>query len=1312
MSVTKDDLYYINQQQIEPEVNERIANNTLLYPIAKAFLEKFPQYYDIIKTYENSVESIADIVGKDSILNCYINVDNESFVNFKCWIDNVHIFSPDSREAAAYSNFGYVPTPNIALATKGLYSAIIIGDINYSYTIYHKQTVFNSYLDLVASVQDNGSNTSYKSKIPNGYIVNMPIPIGCKWCALHHYDQSTLIKSGEEMKSMYGYFIVDGFLRYIIPIYKKPFNKPIVVKNNFEEQLARTEVLYTKGYEYENSYYMVGAMVIPKSAHTGRGGDKASPPDFGFSLQFNHPTMNAESTFGGKRSHKLFNFVPIKFLFCAFGCLTDEEMIHYICPQMNDFGLINTIAYACLQGYKHREAVHNASIKLKSDANYIIYDEPMTEFTAKYIIGIIILSDKTKQELLEKANKDENDFKILVVQTVTTIFNERFMPAVGDPESGIKTDRNVAICVELGSIIQRLYHIGYGLEASQDKASLTNRRIRNGQQMSREFKAFHNVRLREIQMEVTKVFLEHKNPSQLNSILATRMETMAKNISIDQSRSLINAFKGTSKEQSKLRTELITCKNQSFVWNHLREIVITSELKSVGASVSWAQRTVHQSEMFFICPSQTPEGGGQTGRFKTPTLYTYITLATKTNRALDVIQNDKNYVGSIDKHGHPESLFTIRVNGSVAGYIEEFEPVEELYNTLMNARAENKIDIDTTIVLDRNTSSLDVWTDTGRIVSPFVRVSSCFDVKLVTNGNNGKGKDGNKGDGNGSDGNGGISIDGFQLSGEITIKPEFAKWLSDCAVNIEKYDEGLSKRFIEYMDPEMAINNAVIAPSIEEFYKKPTIFTHIALPNHLHGIVISIVPGPTLNNGVRAAYLTNHVKQAIGPVLRYPQLKYVGENNILIAPQIPIVRPCTYDYLHMDETPIGQNILVAFMQFKYNQEDAVILNQASVEAGFLKIDSLVTKVCKIDKNDEEFKVPPAGTTLYGNVESYGKIDQATALPRNINDIFYQNDCLIAKITKTNEGISDTSILNEKPDGKYPVSANPRPLRCIVKNKIHEDNKIMKMALFGQYRVPIVGDKFNSEHAQKGTVGKIMAPETLPYTTTGLRPDLIFNPPAIFKRMTFGQIYLPTVAKIAALLGCPIDCTSYHTIRKDEDLCKILKQLGLDDAGYETMYDAVTGRPYKARIFFANHYWERQSHLVEQKLNIRNGGTRDPVTGQPTKGRKHGGGQAVDRMSFDAHVAAGICEIIRDTHLNQGSKIKIGICKRCHCTLGYLNRETNVWMCPRCGAHQDITIREVPPSSVLVTHIFNGLHIAIDYFDNIDQGDIQRELHPE
>lgn len=1275
------DLIDITNEPIPDENNPELARNTLLYPFAKAFLEKFPQHRDIIATYENSVESIADIVGKDLMINTYINMDDNMFANFKFWIDNVRIYSPDSLEAAKYSNFGYVPTPNIALATKGLYSCVIIGDINYSYTIYHRKKQFSNYLDLVNSFKANETNNTYKSKIENAYVVNMPIPIGCKWCSLNHYDPVTLIKTGEEMKSMYGYFIVDGFLRNIIPIYKNPFNKPIIVKNNFDEQMSRTEILYTKGYEYENSYHMVGAMVVPKSAHTGRGGASVSPPDFGFSLQFNHKSMYAENTFnmGVKRSKKLYNFVPIKFLFCAFGCVTDEEMIHYICPQMNDFGLINTISYACLQGYKHREAVQKANLKIKANSNYIIYEEPITEFTAKYVIGCIILSEKTKQDLLEKANKNENEFKLLVVQEVTGIFKECFMPAIGDPETGTKVDRNTAICVELGIIVKKLYLIGYGLEVSQDKAALTNRRIRNGQQMSREFKAFEGVRNREILFEVKKVFSECKEPNQINQVLGTRMQTMAKNISIDQSRSLINAFKGTSKEASKLRTDLMVPKNQAFVWNHIREIVISSSLKQQGATVSWEHRLVHQSEMFFICPTQTPEGGGQTGRYKTPTLYTYITLATKGLNVIKTVQDDKNYIASIRGHPHPESLFTIRMNGSVIGYIAEFEPVEQLYEKLMLARLDGTIDNDTSVILDRQLGQLDLWTDAGRIVSPFCIIKNCFDITIDKNA---------------------TAEDGLTLSGQITVKPEFKQYLSSAAVEIDKYDEGIKRGFFELLDPDMTIQNAVIASSMKEFYAKPLTFTHIALPNHLHGIIAAMVPAVNLNAGVRASYLTNHVKQAIGPTNRYPQLKYVNENHVLVAPQVPLVRPCTYNFVHMNETPFGNNIIVAFAQFKYNQEDAIIMNKASVEAGLLKIDSITTKLYKIDRNDEEFKIPPGGTVLNGNVDSYSKIDPATGLPAKVGEIFYQNDVLISKITKTADGVSDTSILNDQPDGKYPVSANPRPLRFVCKNKIHNNNKIMKMAIFGQYRVPIHGDKFNSEHAQKGTCGRIMPPELLPYTTTGVRPDVIFNPPAIFKRKTYGHVYLPTVAKIAALLGCPIDCTSYSTVRSDDELCALLQKLGLNDAGCETMFDPNTGRPYKCKIFLANHYWERQMHLVENKLNVRAGGNKDMVTGQPTKGKKHGGGQSFDRMAFDANVASGICELMRDIHLNQGSKIKIGICNRCHNTMGYLHKETNQWMCPRCGAHPDITIREVPPAANLVTHIFNGLHISVDYFDHI------------
>ena len=1279
-----NNLYNINNGKIKDEKNDRINENILLYPIAKAFLETYSQSYDIIRTYEQSIDAIPNIVGSESIINTSIKINDTTFAKFKFWIDGVKTFSPDSAEAYSLSNFGYVPTPNAALASKGLYSALLVGDINYSYTIFHKQSQYNSRLDIINAVKNAGLNNTFNNKIPKGYIVNIPIPIGSKWCSLRHYDDITLNKSGEEMKGLYGFFIVDGYIRYILPIFKKPFNKPIILKNNYDEQLSRTEVIYTKGYEYENSYYIIGAMVIQKSQHTGRGGVAASLPDFGFSLQLNDPTMNAEVSFGGKKSKKLINFVPIKYLFAAFGCVTDDEMIKYICPQMNDYGLINVIRQACLQGYKHREALKTAAIKHRVDQNYISYEEPLTEFTAKYIIGSIILNTETKQNFISKCKNNENEYKIFVVDTVTEILNEKFMPAVGDKSS---VDRNTAICVELGMIIKQLYLIGYGLESSQDKTSLTNRRIRNGQQIVREFKAFHGVRLREILAEVNTVFQSNKDIRQISEVLQTKMQTLAKNISIDQSRSLINAFKGTSKEQSKLHTELLQLKNQAFVWNKLREIVISSELKATGSTVSWDHRTVHQSDLYYICPTQTPESGSQTGRFKTPTLFTYITISTSGENILKIVSNAKGYIGSIKSLRNSSNLYVIRHNGSVIGYMEQFDPIENLYATLMNARRTGEIEVDATIVLNHTLGNLDLWTDTGRIVSPFVVVKNCFDIKYKIDKND-------------------------ELSGDVTIKKEFKQWLDECAVDIGKYHEGLRKGFIEYLCPEMAINNALIGPCMKEFLQKPTLYSHVALPSHIHGIIASLVPAINLNASVRTAYVTNHVKQAIGPILRYPQLKYIGENNILIGPQIPIVRPCNYNFLHMNETPIGNNVIVAFMQYKYNQEDAIIFNRASVERGLLKIDSLSTQEYKIDKNDEYYKVPSTGITLVGNPDSYSKLDPNTALPATVGEIFYQNDALIGKVVKTADGEIDKSILNERPDGKYPPSANARPLRCIVKNKIHNENKVVKKCVFGQYRVPIVGDKFNSEHAQKGTCGKIIDSELMPYSSTGIRPDIIFNPPTVFERKTYGHIYLSVVAKIAALLGCPIDCTPYHTIRDDDELIAILKELGLDDRGYETMYDAETGRPYKSRIFFSNHYWERQNHLVEQKLNVRNGGPKAMETGQSLKGRRNYGGQSSDRMSFDSHSAAGICELMRDLHLNQGSKIRIGICNRCHSMMGYYHREKKEWMCPRCGVHEDIIIRELPPASVLMNHIFNGLHVAIDYYDHMKTEDKCNNITPE
>lgn len=1283
-----NDLINISNSHVSSENNDRIERNTLLYPISKAFLEQYPQYSDMIDTFDQSVESMCKLINSDSVIDTVITCKNGYNINFKLNMKNVRMYTPDSIEAAKFSNYGYTPTPNFALATKKTYSAVMVADINFSI----------SHINVI-----NGQTSNeYTGIVKDGYCVNIPIPMGCKYCSLRKYDPRTLVKSAEDRKELYGYFIIDGFIRYILPIYKKPFNKPIILKNDYDEQLSRTEVLYTSGYEYENSYYTIGAMVIQKTASTGRSGRQGSLPDFGFSLMFNHPAMNTETVIAGKHSKKLINFIPIRFMFYAFGCNNDEDILKYICPGLNDFSLMNAICNACTRGYKHMEAIKLAELKIvKNDDDYIILEEPLTENIAKYIIGCIILNANTKKEILEKSKNSIILYKTYIIELVNDILNNRMMPGVKRDEN-----RNNAICLELGYIVSKLYYIGLGLESSQDKTSLTNRRIRIGQQLSREFKTFHNVRLRDIITDIKPVIEQHSSYNDLTQTISNRLLSLAKTISGNQSRSLINAFKGTSKEQSKLRTEILVPKNQIFVWNKLREIVISSELKVVGATVSWEHRTVHQSELFFICPTETPEAGSQTGRFKTPTIHTRVTLSSHNDNTTEMFKPDEESIKKLIKTS-PEfvtnvvsydTYYNIRINGSIVGFIPELDPVEKLYRKLMDARyLDDNIPIDCTIVLNNNNGSLDIWTDTGRLTSLFVVVNKTFDIKIGK-----KNKQEN------------VKLTDIN----IVVKKEFKEWIdmcnktpsllpssgtsSDTLSNTSSntpLNIGLKKNFIEYLCPDMAITNCVIAPSLSEFYENPILYTHIALPGSVHGIIAANIPCINMNAGVKAAYATNHVKQAIGVVNKYPQLDYPAEKNILLKPQAPLVSTCTYNYLNLSDYAYGTNVIIMFAQWRDNQEDCTIFNREFIEHGGLKIDSLHVEDYNIENNTEVFKLPNQNNKLIGNPDSYYKIDPQTALPSKVSEKFYTNDVLIAKINNTNGIEHDTSILNKIPDGKYPVTFENRPARCIIKSSIQDNNLLMKRVTFGNYRAPIVGDKANSEHCQKGTIGAIIDPDKMPYNSTGIRPDIIFNFPAIYKRKTYGHIYVSMLSLISALYGCPIDCTPYHTVRTTEELYELARKIGLDDNGYDTVYDPITGRPLKCRVFIGCHYWERQSHLVEQKLNIRNGGPIVIETGQPMKGRKHNGGQSSDRMSFDAHNAAGICEIIRDLHLNQGSQTTIGVCNICKSPFGYYNKENKRWVCPACGVHTEFTIKNVPPASVLMFNILNGLHIGIEYDEN-------------
>ena len=297
-------------------------------------------------------------------------------------------------------------------------------------------------------------------------------------------------------------------------------------------------------------------------------------------------------------------------------------------------------------------------------------------------------------------------------------------------------------------------------------------------------------------------------------------------------------------------------------------------------------------------------------------------------------------------------------------------------------------------------------------------------------------------------------------------------------------------------------------------------------------------------------------------------------------------------------------------------------------------------------------------------------------------------------------MTDRSSLNNKPDACHPREANTREIRVVCKDKIVEENQKYKMVSLGQRRTAICGDKFNSTNAQKGTIGRIYDTEKMPYTKSGLRPDIIFNPPSIFKRITFGQTFEAMLGKIAALLGCPIDATPYQTKRTQDEIDHICEKIGIDKYGYEDLYDPESGRKM-GKVFIGNLQMQRQQHLVENKLNIRNGeGDVDRITQLAVKGRKRSGGQSVDRMSVDSLISAGIAYVNQDIHINQGAKMTIAFCKNCHKQFTYMENNKKCWMCSGCGRSSEFIIKEVVPAENLINHILTGMHVCFEYKDDL------------
>jgi DNA-directed RNA polymerase beta subunit len=165
---------------------------------------------------------------------------------------------------------------------------------------------------------------------------------------------------------------------------------------------------------------------------------------------------------------------------------------------------------------------------------------------------------------------------------------------------------------------------------------------------------------------------------------------------------------------------------------------------------------------------------------------------------------------------------------------------------------------------------------------------------------------------------------------------------------------------------------------------------------------------------------------------------------------------------------------------------------------------------------------------------------------------------------------------------------------------------------------------------------------MPFTSRGVRPDIIFNPHGIPTRMTVGQFLESTSSKLGLQIGTFVDATGFTVSNRVGDLRQEMIARGFEPYGHETLYNGMTGEMMHADIFMGPIYYQRLKHMVEDKINYRATGPKTLMTHQPLHGRSKGGGLAMGEMERDGTIAHGLSKFLHESFMDRSDGVEIQI----------------------------------------------------------------------
>lgn len=587
----------------------------------------------------------------------------------------------------------------------------------------------------------------------------------------------------------------------------------------------------------------------------------------------------------------------------------------------------------------------------------------------------------------------------------------------------------------------------------------------------------------------------------------------------------------------------------------------------------------------------------------------------------------------------------VYLDGELLG---DHEDIEKLRDQLLEKRRDGDLDQSVNLSLDKEKDEVRISTDSGRVRRPLIIVED----------------------------------------GEPLVTEEEFSQLKNGEMSIAEFIE---QGKIEYLDADEE-ENALVALNREDVTED---HTHLEIdPAIIHGLSASLVVFTENNRGDRVNYGAKMTGQGIGMYAKNFHQRYDTNANLMTYPQKPLVKTQSSDEI-IGKNPIGQNLVIAIASFEgYNIEDAIIMNEASIDRGVGRSHYFRTYTTESRRywggQKDDVGIPDKSVRGYKSEEEYAHLDQDGIV--NPESDVSSEEILVGKTSPPKFlGSSDEikmGLAAKRETSKTVRHGEKGTVDKVLISETDEGNKLIKVKL-REERMPELGDKFATRHGQKGVIGLIVPEKDMPFTTDGITPDVILNTHAIPSRMTVSQLIEIIGGKTAAMRGKPVDGTAFHG-EKEEELKEELGDLGFRKDGKEKMYNGITGEPMDAEVLIGPGYYMKLEHMVGDKIHARSKGPVTLLTKQPTAGRARRGGLRLGEMEKDCIVGHGAALTLKERFGSDTTEVTV--CGNCGEVTIY-DKDQGKTYCPVCHEEDDLHQVKIPQAYLLLMNELKSLGIS-------------------